>query len=253
MVYTESDRLYEDGRHYDAKYSHYVDDIPFYVEMAERYGGPVLELFGGTGRLAIPIAQHGHDITCVDLSPEMMAYGKEKAGEAGVDIEWIEGDVRDIRLGRRFKLVTIPFTSLAHFHDMKDIEAVFETVKQHLADDGTFVMDVFNPNLDFMTRDPDDVTIQAEYEDPDGRGHVKIEETLKYDDAAQVNRIVWRWVIDGEEWKTVEFGVRVFYPEELLLLLEHNGFEVVERYGYFDESEFTPGSRKQVMVCRRKD
>ena len=245
-------RLYEDGKHYDLKYQEYVDDIPFYVEQADRFGGPILEMFAGTGRITIPIAEAGHEITGVDLSPDMIAWGKEKAREAGVEIEWIQGDILDLHLDRKFNLVLIPFTSIAHMLEMKDIVTVFDRVKEHLAEDGTFIMDVFNPDPSFMVREPDERRVQAEYEDPDGRGHLTIEETLVYDKAAQVNRVKWHYMIEGEEWKVVDLDVRVFYPEELLLLLEHNGFEVVERYGYFDRSEFTSESKKQVMICRIK-
>jgi len=250
MVDLTTGRLYEDGKHYDAKYAEYNDDVPFYVKAIGRLGGPVLELCCGTGRIAIPIAEAGHEIVGVDLSPDMIAWGEEKAGKAGVEIEWIQGDVREVRLGRKFNVVTIPFTSIGHMTDRKSLEAALETVRAHLAGDGTFILDFFNPNPAYFILDKRDKGVIAEYDDPYGDGHVTIEETNDYDKAAQINRVKWSFRRDGKEFKQIDLDIRIFYPEELLLILDHNGFDVVERYGDFDLSEFTSDSPKQVLFCK---
>jgi len=57
---------------YDALYTDYVEDIPFYVEEARRAGSPVLELACGTGRVAIPVAQAGIELVGLDSSPAML-------------------------------------------------------------------------------------------------------------------------------------------------------------------------------------
>ena len=48
-------------------------DLPLYLALAERTGGPVLELAAGTGRLAVPLAAAGHEVTAVDNDPHMLA------------------------------------------------------------------------------------------------------------------------------------------------------------------------------------
>jgi ubiquinone/menaquinone biosynthesis C-methylase UbiE len=50
-------QLYDDGRHYDLHNSQVVEDIPFYLRQARKYGEPVLELACGTGRITIPMAE----------------------------------------------------------------------------------------------------------------------------------------------------------------------------------------------------
>ena len=54
---------------YDWAFAWKQDDIPFYVEEAERSGGPVLELGSGTGRVAIPIARSGVEVVGLESSP----------------------------------------------------------------------------------------------------------------------------------------------------------------------------------------
>src|SRR5262252_8922282 len=78
----------------------------FYLEEAQK-GGPVLELACGSGRLTIPIAKSGVDITGADLSPTMLATARDKAAAAGAKIEFIQSDMCDFALPKRFSLIFI--------------------------------------------------------------------------------------------------------------------------------------------------
>lgn len=54
----------------------------------------VLDLGGGTGGLAVPFAQRGHEVTVVDPSPDALAALARRAWEVGVDdrITSVQGD-----------------------------------------------------------------------------------------------------------------------------------------------------------------
>src|SRR5579864_2758647 len=169
MTSHQSIPLYRDGRHYDAMNRDIVADIPFYVEEAKRAGGPVLELACGTGRLAIPIAQSGIEIVGLDLTPSMLAHAREKAKRAGVAIELIAGDCRSFALGRNFALIFMGFNSMQHLHDPASLAGLFACVRQHLADGGRFVFDVFHPKLSLLARQPSERKHERDYEDPDGK------------------------------------------------------------------------------------
>ena len=47
-------------------------DLDLYLALAGRAGGPILELATGSGRLAVPLAEAGYDVTGVDLDPAML-------------------------------------------------------------------------------------------------------------------------------------------------------------------------------------
>src|SRR2546422_2084037 len=49
----------------------------------------ILDIGGGPGRYSIWLAERGYRVTLADLSPELLALAKEKAGEAGVELERI--------------------------------------------------------------------------------------------------------------------------------------------------------------------
>ena len=60
-------------------------------------GSRVLDIGGGPGRYAIWLAQQGYRVTLADLSPELLAVAKEKAAEAGVELEEVvEADAVDL-------------------------------------------------------------------------------------------------------------------------------------------------------------
>src|SRR5947209_8415571 len=59
-------------------------------------GARVLDLAGGYGRIAVPLAKRGYRLTVQDLSAEFLRIGRERAEAAGVEVEWRHGDMRDV-------------------------------------------------------------------------------------------------------------------------------------------------------------
>jgi 2-polyprenyl-3-methyl-5-hydroxy-6-metoxy-1,4-benzoquinol methylase len=52
----------------------------------------VLDVACGTGNAAVRAAQAGADVTGLDLTPELFEAARRRAAEAGVTVEWVEGD-----------------------------------------------------------------------------------------------------------------------------------------------------------------
>jgi SAM-dependent methyltransferase len=271
MTENHSTPLYRDGRHYDALNSFLVSDIPFYVEEARkaagitnphppaksagRMGHPVLEVACGTGRLTLPIAQSGVEIVGLDLSPSMLAHARTKAEAAGVAIKLVAGDCRSFDLGRKFGLIFMAFNSMQHLHDYASLSALFANVRKHLAEDGRFVFDVFNPKLEILARSSGDRRLEREYQDPEGRGTMAFEHSATYDDASQVSHIQCYFVRRGPNGEEVEvreeeLHLRSFFPQELDLLVRSQGFEIMDKFGNFERKAFGSGDPKQVLVCK---
>jgi SAM-dependent methyltransferase len=247
----DCDRLYSDGRHYDLQHTGITDDIALYLDLARQCCGPVLELACGTGRVTIPLAQEGFDVTGLDVSTPMLDRAQGKAREAGVSVRWVHADCRKFRLDRRFGFVFFPFNSIAHLHDRASIDACLTCVREHLDPAGRFVIDIFNPRLDILLRNASERFPVAEYEDPDGKGTVVITENNVYDKATQINRIKWYYRVGDDPQEMVrELNMRIFYPEELNGLLHYNGFEVEHKYGDCDRRPFSSDSPRQIAVCR---
>jgi len=77
------------AKHYDAAYAAMgvADDAPFYLELAKLYGGPILEVGCGTGRVLLPIARSGIEIHGLDNSAPMLAVLKDKLSRERLPFE----------------------------------------------------------------------------------------------------------------------------------------------------------------------
>jgi 2-polyprenyl-3-methyl-5-hydroxy-6-metoxy-1,4-benzoquinol methylase len=59
-------------------------------------GARLLDLACGQGWLTIPLAQRGFHLTGFDLSPALLTRAGQAADQAGVEVEWVRGDMRDL-------------------------------------------------------------------------------------------------------------------------------------------------------------
>jgi ubiquinone/menaquinone biosynthesis C-methylase UbiE len=247
---------YLDARHYDLKVKSLMrdrlDDIPFYLNKAREYGDPVLEIACGTGRVTIPIAKEGVSITGLDLLNSMLREAGKKAKEENLNIEWIEGDMTNFNLNRRFNLIIIPAVAFNWILENDNIRKCLECVKKHLTSKGRFILTAFNPDLEILARDPAKTFPNAEYPDPDGKGLITVRESNFYDKKSQINSVKYHYFIGGKELIN-ELKLRMIFPKELDMILKYNGFIIEAKFGEFDETPFTSDSRLQIIVCHVKE
>jgi SAM-dependent methyltransferase len=98
---------------HDVECGSYTADLPIWRDLAERTGGPVLELGAGTGRVALDLAGHGHQVTALDSDPALLEELAARAERTGVAVETVVADAR--RLARKpaaFALVIAPMQFL---------------------------------------------------------------------------------------------------------------------------------------------
>ena len=245
------DPFYSDAQLYDRLVPGGVEAVEFYRSAADERGGDVLELGCGTGHKLISIAADGRSCTGLELSPAMLARARSKARERGVEVQWVQGDMRDFSLGRRFDLVVIAANSLLHLHSAEDLVSCFRSVRSHLAPGGRLVFDVFNPSVDVLAR-ADGVRRSREalsYVDPD-RGVVHVDVAETYDAVAQVTRGTWFFSTEAEaDFVVAPLEMRSIVPQELPLLLELGGLGGVERFGGWSRAPLTADAALQIYVC----
>jgi len=246
------------------------DGIAFYTALARETGGPVLEIACGTGRVTIPIARLGLDVTGLDPVPRMLDQARCKS--AGLPIRWVEADGRDFDLGDTFRLIFLTGNAFQQFLTNTDQDRLLRCVRTHLHDEGRFAFETRNPV--WRTRDTD-AAFEARIEESrrnggfftflesrneypwqtytaaDGR---RIRESLSqtYDPVAQILRLTShrRWHDGGSEhMQEGHESLRFTFPQELVALLDHHGFTIERRYGDWDRSPLTATSRSIIVVC----
>ena len=135
-----------EGRDYDRRVIG-TSDVAFWVQKCRGVAGPVLELGCGTGRVTIPVAVAGVDVTGLDNSDSMLRRAHRKSAEARVDVRWVEGDMRVFDLSRRFALIYVPLAGFAHMRGPGDAAACLDRVIAHLAPGGRLSIDLMNPEF----------------------------------------------------------------------------------------------------------
>ncbi|MEL6823560.1 MAG: class I SAM-dependent methyltransferase [Calditrichota bacterium] len=227
-----------------------LSDLEFYKKwLPKDKEAHILELCCGTGRLTIPIAKDGYDITGVDIMPSMLEQAKAKATEAGLTIPFIEADIRALDLPDKYDLIFIPFNSIHHLYKNEDLFMAFDAVKRYLKKDGLFLLDCFNPNIQYVVEAEKEMQQIAQYKTSDGR-EVLIKQNMRYEASTQINRIEWHYYINGEFHSVQNLDMRLYFPQELDAYLHWKGFKTTNKFGSFNEEAFTDTSEKQIFVCR---
>lgn len=242
-------RLYHDGQRYDLILPG-VPNMPLLRDLARAAAGPILELACGTGKLTIPLACDGLDVTGLDFSPGMLDEARAKAIAARANVRWVQADMRDFDLGGRFGLIYLVSNALCHLLTLADFEACMACVVRHLAPGGRFLLQVFVPSLEILSHDPKDRYGFSTYKAADGSGTVIVTSSNDYQPNTQIslNRLYTRR--SGAAGETSEdLPMRMYFPQELDALLKYNGLGIEGKFGDFDRSPFCSRSAQQVIVC----
>jgi SAM-dependent methyltransferase len=229
---------YDDiARVYDPWSVTVVEDVPFYLHEVKRLGGgPVLELGVGTGRIAVPVAAAGAQVTGVDISAGMLEVARERAALSGVEIDLRQGDMRDPPVEGKWPIVLIPFRSLLHMETDADRRAALRAVKKHLAPQGHFLFDVFTPS-------------REDIEETHGKWLEREPGIWERADWFEDSRtLILR--VRGEEGES-EMSLAWLSVREWKALLREEGFVVDKVYGWFDRQPWR-GGEDSIYVCRAR-
>ncbi|MHB8469517.1 MAG: class I SAM-dependent methyltransferase [Gaiellaceae bacterium] len=212
--------------------AHMTEDVPFYVELAREADGLLVELAVGNGRVAIPVAQEtGRRVVGIDSSAAMLARARNRASEAGVELDLREGDMRDLDLGEELAaLIYCPFRALLHLPTWADRRRTFERVAASPRPEGRFAWNAFAMNHRLAAR------LDGQHRDE------PVPHTVSY--AVGDNRIDIALDHGGSSslwWAT---------KNEWLGLVDTAGLEVEALYGDFDRRPFGDESHEYIFVTR---
>jgi SAM-dependent methyltransferase len=220
----------------------------FYRDLALSLGAKsLLDLGCGTGTVTRGIvAATGGSAVGVDPAQPMLDVARAKtAGEA---VEWVRGDARAVRLGRKFDLIIMTGHAFQAFLTEADQVAFFRTVAEHLAPQGRFAFDSRNPAaqewLEWVPGESNRVVETAAY------GPVEIwnDATMNPDRILDVQEH-YRILSDGRRLRS-DFRLRFSAPEELWDGMMAAGLAVEHCFGDWDRRPFTPKEREIILVAR---
>jgi SAM-dependent methyltransferase len=242
---------------YDRVYSYLDYDLPFYVQQAAVAGGRVLELGCGTGRIALAMADRGHEVVGVDISPKMVAKAAAKAKAQGLTelARFEAGDMLDVDSGGGFALVTMPFRSFQSMLTPEDQREALANIAGQLQPSGMLVFDIFVPDVEQLGAHDEAVPFHVRDIDQDDGSRFVIWGQNAWDGVEQVNDarlIIEELDVDGRMVQRLfrDFEQRYTFRYEMQHLLELCGFTVETLYGDFDGGPVTEESDDLVWVAR---
>ena len=242
--------IYSNPQLYDSIHANYKWDYKLIEEFAKKYGGSVLELASGTGRLATPILNLRLDYTGLELSKLFLKEAKKKFKNKA---SFVFGDMRNFHLGSSFDLIFIGFNSFLHNLSTEDAKSCLKCVLNHLSPKGKFLLSIFIPNTEFLYRDEKKLypaTGFFEFEN----SICRILEKNNYNSDSQVNHLTWYIERDGKLGPVeYNYSMRMFYPHEMDLLFQESGFIIEDKFGDYDLSSFDQESDMQIYLCKKSD
>jgi SAM-dependent methyltransferase len=245
------------ARYYDAENTDKNDDIPFYLQLAEEHGGPLLDVGCGTGRVMFPLAQAGYEIHGIDNERAMLERAETELKampNLRKKLTFYEGDIRTFEMPTKFKLTLVPYNGMMHFHDQETQLEVFRQLRKWTRDDGYLVLDLPNAGDVFASQDTEAVTLERTFLEPQ-TGHMVMQQSVSYlDRVQQLMRITWIYdeiTFDGTLKRTFAPLILYYYfYSEIRLLLAQTGFEVEEVYGDLDYGPFVDGCERMIVVAK---
>jgi len=193
----------------------------------------------------------------LDISPSMLDLAKRKyhllTNQDKGHCSFVYGDIRSFQTPEALPLVIFPYNSISHLISHDDLTLFFTNLKKNLLYSGKFVFTVFVPLPGFLSRDPNSLFPVGCFRNSQTLKQIELFETMAYDKSSQVNHITWYFFEeDKDEPYITQLKLRMFFPQELIYLLDYFGFEIEQRYGDYDLSPFERDSVVQCIVARIK-
>lgn len=239
---------------YHAHHNQYLEDLPFWLELARQHGGPILELGCGTGRIMLPLLQEGYQATGLDLSAAMLAHLQKLAVEAELaPPDLVLADLTNFSLHRQFPLILLPCNTYSTLNKDQRLSAL-KCIGQHLSAGGVFATSLPNPAWLSSLEDVEGPEVETVFIHPETGNPVQASnEWRRHEDTVE---ICWHYdhlLPDGQVERDSQATRHVLTPAETILdELQRAEFQPIP-YGDFNFEPFTQDQPFLIIVAAKPD
>ncbi len=246
------------ARYYDSENADFDEDLSAYEVLVARFGGPVLDIGCGTGRVALHLARSGIDLLGIDTSETMLERARSRAHEAGGNaarINWQQVDIRAFESKQSFGLAIFSFSGFMHLLDHTEQSKALRKIALHLKPEGGLALDLANPLAMFRAENIDSLVVERLFTDEETGDTVMQQSLAHLDSISQIMSLTWvydRIAPDGLVHRALmPQQVRYTLISELSLLLDSAGFGKVEAYGDYEFNAYEEDSPRLFVVATR--
>ncbi len=201
-------------------------------------GDRILDLACGKGRHAVQLHRKGFDVTGVDLSSNSIE--EAKAYEA----PGLRFDVHDMRhvydRNQRFDKILNLFSSFGYFRSEGENFRVIKAASEQLREGGELVIDFMNAQKEVQGLVPHEIKTVEGID-------FHIDRYVEY--GILVKRIAFHDEGKGHEFKE---KLRILFDNDLQVMLERAGMQIIDRYGDYALKPFDPRSSERLIIVARK-
>jgi SAM-dependent methyltransferase len=236
-------------------------DLDLYRALAGRAGGPILELAAGTGRLAVPLAQDGHEVTAVDLDPAMLERAAARMTAAGKSvaarIRLVEADLLELDLpaAGTFRLAFIALNSLFLLATRSAQRRALGILAGHLGPGGLAAIDIWLPDAEDLARFDGRLVFEYERREPETGHDVTKVAAARYDATGALVDLTSVYEEGPPGAAAIRWirrdALRLVGADELRGMAEDAGLVVEEMGGDYGLEPMGPGSDRAILVARR--
>lgn len=221
------------SRYYDLLYGDkdYAAEVDYTLSRINRYGSSarrILELGCGTGAHAEHLARLGFIVDGVDVSESMLARAETRRRGLPIDVAervtFSQGDVRSIRLAKRYDAVVSLFHVMSYQTSDDDLDSALSTAAAHLVPGGVLMFDFwYGPAV--LTQKPE---VRVKRLAENGIEVTRIAEPVlrTTDNVVDVHYEIWITNRHGGVERVNEtHNMRYWFVPEIILHLDRAGFE----------------------------
>jgi 2-polyprenyl-3-methyl-5-hydroxy-6-metoxy-1,4-benzoquinol methylase len=203
----------------------------------------VLDLACGHGRITIELARRGYSVTGLDLSRRSLEIARDTAEREGLEVEFIQSDMREIPFEAEFDAVISIFTAFGYFEQDEENQRVLDAVASALKPGAAFLIDFINAPALFRR-------YQERRWEPLEDGTLYLQEH-RYQFLTGRNEATWTFIRPDGGRSELSHSLRLYGPHELARMIEQAGLTVEQTWGDFEGSELSLETLRLIVRARK--
>lgn len=215
----------------------------------------ILDLACGHGRHSIELARRGFNVIGLDYSEPFIEKAKEDAEEAGVRVEFMQGDMKELPFNEEFDVILMLFTAFGYF-DTESNQHVLTEVNKALKPGGRFFIDVISGDAVIKR-------FSEEGEKEEGTNLLKIPRTFErsgltitevelFDPDEQLVHNHREWTDEEGNKKEYDYYLRVYTLTQYKEMLFKAGFGFKEVWGDFEGNPHNTNGNFRTIILAEK-